>query len=37
LFDIEVHYSGISGAGIDPIEVSHYPNLAENVIAFTTQ
>jgi len=26
--------SGISGAGIDPTEVSHYPNMAENVIAY---
>ncbi|HOI68609.1 MAG TPA: N-acetyl-gamma-glutamyl-phosphate reductase [Methanothrix sp.] len=26
--------SGISGAGIGPSETSHYPNLAENVIAY---
>jgi N-acetyl-gamma-glutamyl-phosphate reductase len=26
--------SGISGAGIAPSETSHYPNLAENVIAY---
>jgi N-acetyl-gamma-glutamyl-phosphate reductase len=26
--------SGISGAGIEPTERSHYPNLAENIIAY---
>jgi N-acetyl-gamma-glutamyl-phosphate reductase len=31
LFDSK---TGISGAGISPTETSHYPNLAENVIAY---
>ncbi|MDY6966693.1 MAG: N-acetyl-gamma-glutamyl-phosphate reductase [Halobacteriota archaeon] len=26
--------SGITGAGADPTEVSHYPNLAENIVAY---
>lgn len=36
LIDIAVFDSktGISGAGISPTESSHYPNLAENVIAY---
>jgi len=36
LIDIAVFDSktGISGAGISPTEVSHYPNLAENITAY---
>ena len=36
LIDIAIFDSktGISGAGIAPTETSHYPNLAENVIAY---